>query len=206
MKCCTPVRHRSHKRARPSVSRVSPRCNVFLEHLPRPVKAMQTDEHASVPPVPTPRQEESPHARGLRRRAVSTENLVQAVRLVRSESQKHLVQHALMIASGAPGASPRARRDAVPAPEFTHIRAVHRRTPTQHRVLRRRCRLKPAVSGALRAEAWRSFWRQSDWCWVLTPPPRSRAQIVSAAYWSYGWVWTSALFCVVTCCSLFADR
>jgi hypothetical protein len=43
----------------------------------------------------------TPAASSLRKRTSSTENLVAAARLVRSESQKQLLQHAQMLATGA---------------------------------------------------------------------------------------------------------
>ena len=43
----------------------------------------------------------SPPASRLRKRVSSTENLVNAARLVRSESQKQLLQHAQLLATGA---------------------------------------------------------------------------------------------------------
>ena len=152
----------------------------------------------------------SPPASRLRHRTSSTENLVNAARLVRSESQKQLLQHAQLLATGACTRGPEV--PSAPAPDSWASAALLGGI------------LPPGVTQATIPGKWSSppWWRQAACCtrcvsglfcaaWgpglgaALTPhaPP---LQGVAATYFAHSWHRFGSLFVLVTMCSLSADR
>jgi hypothetical protein len=161
----------------------------------------------------------TPAASSLRKRTSSTENLVAAARLVRSESQKQLLQHAQMLATGASTSGALWVCVSCPSALVAHPSCVSSFKPAAYLTLVGAGDYPWEVefSAVVAASSLLYGVRAGSRLVLLGTPvatgPRDSdlcsdawVQGVAATYFAHNWHNFGSLFCVVTLCSLSADR